>query len=57
MSPELGKEEQIATPVSDPTDLQENALHHPVEGEEGGAGAVLFLTMTGIAAWMMTWME
>jgi len=54
-SPELGKEEQIATPVLDPTDPLENALLHPVVGGEEGVGAVLALIMTGIAAWMMKW--
>jgi len=57
MSLELGKEEQTAMPVSDLTDLQENALLHPVVAEAGGVGAGQGLTMTGIAAWTMRWME
>jgi len=44
-------------PVSDLTDPQENALHHPVVEEAGGVGAVQGLTTTGIAAWTMRWME
>ena len=51
-SPELGREEQTVTLVSDLSDLPANVLHLPLEAGEEVEDAVLeVLTMTGTGPW------
>ena len=53
-SPELGREVQTVTLVSDPSGPRENVLH-PLEVGAEAEDAARDLSMTGTDPWMTTW--
>ena len=54
-SPELGREEQIVTLVSDHSDLPGNVLHLPPEAGAGAEVAVRDLSTKGTDPWTTIW--